>query len=80
MAVKFLDVKDGQCRFPLWNGDDELKLVCADPVQGESSYCAEHHKRCRYAVPASRLFVRDHSEVPNIMPFGDPAELTEVFA
>jgi hypothetical protein len=40
-AVPFLDLKPGQCRFPLAGG-----LYCGHGTEAGRSYCPEHHKIC----------------------------------
>ncbi len=45
--VPFLATSHRDCRWPLWEGDDEPKLVCGAPRIPDASYCREHWRLSR---------------------------------
>ena len=45
--VPFLATGHRDCRWPLWEGDDEPKLVCGAPRIPDASYCREHWRLSR---------------------------------
>lgn len=59
MPVPFLKSRDSQCKFPLWGPNDDLKLVCGEPVQEGSSYCPTCHARCRQPATRPVIYYRD---------------------
>jgi len=44
LGIKFVDLADGQCRFP--QGDTPNMLFCGQPVKKDSSYCPDCHAVC----------------------------------
>jgi hypothetical protein len=44
--VKLIDLKSHHCRFPF--GEPSDMAYCGRDVQPSSSYCEQHHKRCRF--------------------------------
>ena len=45
--VPFLATSHHHCRWPLWEREDEPKLVCGAPVIPDASYCREHWRLSR---------------------------------
>jgi GcrA cell cycle regulator len=69
-AVHLLDAMHGQCRWPLWDRDDEPKYVCGAAAEPGWSYCYAH-RRIAYTGRRPALvsgeqagFGVDHSAVP----------------
>ena len=45
--VPFLAAAHRDCRWPLWEGEEEPKLVCGAPRIPDASYCREHWRLSR---------------------------------
>ena len=56
-AVHLLDAMHGQCRWPLWDCDDEPKYVCGAAAEPGCSYCYAHRRIAYVSRRATR-----HSE------------------
>lgn len=46
LGIKFMDVKDDQCRYVIGEADGLNTLFCGNPVIGELSWCAGHCRIC----------------------------------
>lgn len=46
LAVRLLDLKPSQCRYPRGGNDAEPILFCGQPRMTTSSYCQDCHTRC----------------------------------
>jgi predicted transcriptional regulator len=62
-GVKLRDVREGQCRYPLWPEGSDDHRVCGRPVAGERSYCASCAQRTLYYVAPDLRAPRD----PNVI-------------
>jgi transcriptional regulator with XRE-family HTH domain len=62
-GVKLRDVREGQCRYPLWPEGSDDHRVCGRPVAGERAYCASCAQRTLYYVAPDLRAPRD----PNVI-------------
>ena len=45
-AVHFIDRRNTQCPYPLWQDDERIGMVCGVPKEAWSQYCACHQMLC----------------------------------
>jgi len=59
-GVAFCDIRDGQCRYPLWTLEDsfESKRFCGRFVELEKPYCSHHCGICYVSPPPPYTGVR----------------------
>ena len=43
--VPFLDLKPGQCKWPLWRDGDTHRDCCGNKIVGPGPYCEDHARR-----------------------------------
>ncbi len=53
-AVLFIQVGHAQCRWPLWDDDQEPRFVCGAPLHPGTSYCCEHWLKSGGSIKRAR--------------------------
>ena len=78
MSVPFLNVVDGQCRYPIGDPLAEGFACCGEPVRPQSPYCAACHA-IAYEPSTPRVGApRDPMVLLRRKASEDPVELTGV--
>lgn len=56
-TVSLLDIRAGQCRFPMWGDPFDLatSLYCGRPVDSQSSWCPHHRRICVQPLRSSGI-------------------------
>lgn len=46
VGIPLSELKNGTCKYPLWDGPDEPRLFCGAPCPINEPYCATHRAVC----------------------------------